>query len=34
MHLHPDKAAPYKSVVRVMAAIQRKGLTKVGLASR
>jgi biopolymer transport protein ExbD len=34
LHLHPDKAAPYKSVVRVMAAIQRKGLTKVGLASQ
>ncbi|MDR2678716.1 MAG: biopolymer transporter ExbD [Zoogloeaceae bacterium] len=32
LHLHPDKAAPYKSVVRVMTAIQRKGLTKVGLA--
>jgi biopolymer transport protein ExbD len=34
LHLHPEKAAPYKSVVRVMAAIQRKGLTKVGLATR
>lgn len=31
LHVSPDKAVPYRAVVTVMAAIQRKGLTKVGL---
>ncbi|MDR3352332.1 MAG: biopolymer transporter ExbD [Zoogloeaceae bacterium] len=31
LHVRPDKAARYEHVIRVMAEIQRKGLTKVGL---
>ncbi|ANQ85492.1 ExbD/TolR family protein [Azoarcus olearius] len=31
LHVNPDKRVAYKSVATVMAAVQRKGLTKVGL---
>jgi len=31
LHVNPDKAVPYRVVATVMAAVQRKGLTKVGL---
>jgi biopolymer transport protein ExbD len=31
LHIRPDKAVPYRYVASVMAAVQRKGLTKVGL---
>jgi biopolymer transport protein ExbD len=30
-HVRPDRAVAYKSVAAVMAALQRKGLTKVGI---
>jgi biopolymer transport protein ExbD len=31
LHLRPDKKAAYKTVATVMAAVQRLGLTKIGL---
>jgi biopolymer transport protein ExbD len=31
LHVRPDKKAPYRFVASVMASIQKKGLTKVGL---
>ncbi|HZX33054.1 MAG TPA: biopolymer transporter ExbD [Rhodocyclaceae bacterium] len=31
LHVRPDKRVPYRHVAAVMAAVQRKGLTKVGL---
>jgi biopolymer transport protein ExbD len=31
LHLHPDKRVAYKIVAYVMAAVQRNGLTKIGL---
>ena len=31
LHVRPDKRAPYRYVAGVMASVQRKGLTKVGL---
>lgn len=31
LHLRPDKRAAYKTVASVMAAVQRNGLTKIGL---
>ena len=31
LHLRPDKHAAYKMVAAVMAAVQRKGLTKIGI---
>ena len=31
LHVRPDKRVPYRYVAGVMAAVQRKGLTKVGL---
>jgi biopolymer transport protein ExbD len=31
LHLRPDKQAAYKTVAGVMAALQRKGLTKIGI---
>ena len=31
LHVRPDKRVPYRYVASVMAAVQRKGLTKVGL---
>lgn len=31
LHIHPDKHVAYSVVANVMAAVQRKGLTKVGL---
>jgi len=31
LHIHPDKHVPYRVVASVMAAVQRKGLSKVGL---
>jgi biopolymer transport protein ExbD len=31
LHLRPDKRAAYKTVAAVMAAVQRNGLTKIGL---
>jgi biopolymer transport protein ExbD len=31
LHIRPDKAVPYRYVASVMAAVQRKGLTKIGL---
>jgi len=30
-HVRPDRAVAYKSVAAVMAALQRKGLSKVGI---
>jgi len=31
LHVRPDRKVPYRHVAAVMAAVQRKGLTKVGL---
>ncbi|MDR2031950.1 MAG: biopolymer transporter ExbD [Azoarcus sp.] len=31
LHVRPDRAVPYETVVAVMAAIQRRKLTKIGL---
>jgi biopolymer transport protein ExbD len=31
LHVRPDKRVPYRVVASVMASVQRKGLTKVGL---
>ncbi|MDR3323490.1 MAG: biopolymer transporter ExbD [Zoogloeaceae bacterium] len=31
LHIRPDKSVPYRHVAGVMAAVQRHGLTKVGL---
>jgi biopolymer transport protein ExbD len=31
LHVRPDKSVPYSVVAGVMAAVQRKGLTKIGL---
>lgn len=31
LHVRPDKRVPYRYVASVMASVQRKGLTKVGL---
>lgn len=31
LHLRPDKAVPYRHVAAVMSAVQRQGLSKVGL---
>lgn len=31
LHIRPDKKVPYRHVASVMSAVQRKGLTKVGL---
>ncbi len=32
LHVRPDKSAAYKTVAGVLAAVQRHGLTKIGLA--
>ncbi|MGZ3158429.1 MAG: ExbD/TolR family protein [Burkholderiaceae bacterium] len=31
LHVRPNKLSPYKAVAQVMAAVQRNGLTKIGL---
>jgi biopolymer transport protein ExbD len=31
LHVRPDKRVPYKSVAAVMAAVQKRGLNKVGI---